>query len=490
MSVVPFGPRRPARAAMLGAATALALALAAPLASAKPAPESFAPLVRQVTPAVVNIQVVKTAEAGGDESGPAVPPGFEEFFKRFQQPGQQPKPPRKVGAVGSGFIVDPAGYVVTNNHVAAGASEIKVVLQDGRKLDGRLVGRDEKTDLALIKVESPTPLPFVAWGDSTRAEIGDWVLAVGNPFGLGGTVTAGIISARGRDIGSGPYDDFLQLDASINQGNSGGPSFDMEGKVIGVNTAIFSPTGGSVGIGFAIPASMARPVIDEIRARGRVERGWLGVAVQMLTPEIAAGLGLDAGTEGALVSQIDQAGPAAKSTLAQGDVIVSVDKQKVGAMRELPRLIAAVKPGEKVKLTVLRQGKEVVVPVTIGALPEGERVASVGEKPEPRRLAPTASAAGLTLLPLSPELRGRLGMKEDATGVLVSGVLDGSNAAEAGLAEGDVIVKAAGETVVAADDVEKRLVAAREAKRDSVLLVVARRGAERFVAIKLPGAAA
>ena len=481
MSVHAFPVNR-ARAASVGVAAALALSLAAPFASAAPAPESFAPLAKRVSPAVVNIQVLKEMAAARPEGTPNLPQGtpFDEFFKRY---APQPKGPRQVAGLGSGFVIDESGYVVTNNHVAADAKEIRVVLQDGRKLEGKLVGRDEKTDLALIKVESDTKLPSVGWGDSAKSEVGDWVMAVGNPFGLGGTVTAGIISARARDIQAGPYDDFIQTDAAINQGNSGGPLFNVAGEVIGVNTAIYSPTGGSVGIGFAIPAALAKPVIEQLKASGRVERGWIGVSVQTLTPEIAFGLGLKPETDGALVAQIDPEGPAAKSGLRQGDVIVAVGEHRVNALRDLPKLVAGVKPGERVTLSVLRRSAELSVPVTVAAAPEAKRVAEEGAaRPDAQRRPPASSAVGLAL---SPQPAGA-----QTPGVLVSEVRDGSAADDAGLEAGDVIVQVSGDEVRRPADVERQLVAARGAKHASVVMLVSRRGNEQFVAMKLPASAA
>ncbi len=363
------------RGAMAGALAIVAMLAFAPApAAARGAGESFAPLVREVSPAVVNIAASRDAQPRdvAQPQRPAPVPGspLEEFLRRFGGPGARPDAaPRRATALGSGFVVDPAGYIVTNNHVAGEATDISVTFADGRQLKARLVGRDEKTDLALLKVESDRPLEAVRWGDSDAVQVGDWVLAVGNPFGLGGTVTAGIVSARGRDIQAGPYDDFLQLDAPINQGNSGGPAFDMQGAVIGVNTAIYSPNGGSVGIGFAIPSAIARPVVEELRARGRVERGWIGVAVQPLTPEIALGLGLQATQDGALVAQVEPGSPAAIGGLRQGDVVVGVDGKPVNRLRELPRAIAATKPGASATLDILRRGAAMQVTLRVGATP-------------------------------------------------------------------------------------------------------------------------
>jgi serine protease Do len=353
--------RRAVFALGIGAA---ALAMA-PAARARSGPETFAPLARRVTPAVVNIAAVVEVPARQQ----AQQQQLEEFMRRF---GQRPRPPsaRRSTSMGSGFIVDPGGIVVTNNHVVENAKEISVIMNNGRTLRARLVGRDDKTDLAVLKIESGEAFPAVPWGDSDRIEIGDWVLAVGNPFGLGGTVTAGIVSARGRDIQAGPYDDFLQLDAPINQGNSGGPSFNMDGEVIGVNTAIFSPTGGSIGIGFAIPSNLARTIVDELVRNGRIERAWLGINVRDVTPEIATQLGLRAGTDGVLIAAVEENSPAARGGLRQGDVIVAVNGKRIDQVRDVPRTIASFRPGTRVTLTLLRRGREVDVPVTTGRLPD------------------------------------------------------------------------------------------------------------------------
>ncbi|MFM8991515.1 MAG: Do family serine endopeptidase, partial [Alphaproteobacteria bacterium] len=472
------GRRR--RAGARAAAPLRAVALAPAAAPARGAGESFAPLVREVSPAVVNIAASRDAQPAdiAQRRRPAPMPGspLEEFLRRFGDPGARPDAtPRRATALGSGFVVDPAGYIVTNNHVAGDATDIAVTFPDGRQLKARLVGRDEKTDLALLKVESDRPLQSVRWGDSDAVQVGDWVLAVGNPFGLGGTVTAGIVSARGRDIQAGPYDDFLQLDAPINQGNSGGPSFDMQGAVIGVNTAIYSPNGGSVGIGFAIPSAVARPVVEELRARGRVERGWIGVAVQPLTPEIALGLGLQATQEGALVAQVEPGSPAAIGGLRQGDVVVAVDGKSVNRLRELPRAIAAVKPGEVARLEVLRRGAATQVSLRVGTTPQAER-AAVDEP------------AGLAFAPLTAELRARLDLPAEARGAAVAQVRDGSLAQRAGIAPGDVVVEVGGEKVESPGDAVRAISEARARHAASVVLLVDRHGAERYVALRLPHA--
>ena len=469
---------RGAKAGALAIAAMLALALAPAPAPARGAGESFAPLVREVSPAVVNIAASRDAQPRdmAQQQRPSPMPGspLEEFLRRFGNPGARPDAaPRRATALGSGFVVDPAGYIVTNNHVAGEASDISVTFADGRQLKARLVGRDEKTDLALLKVESDRPLEAVRWGDSDAVQVGDWVLAVGNPFGLGGTVTAGIVSARGRDIQAGPYDDFLQLDAPINQGNSGGPAFDMKGAVIGVNTAIYSPNGGSVGIGFAIPSAIARPVVEELRARGRVERGWIGVAVQPLVPEIALGLGLQATQEGALVAQVEPGSPAAMGGLRQGDVVVGVDGKPVNRLRELPRAIAAAKPGATATLDVIRRGTPMQLELRVGATPQAERAAA----DEP---------VGLAFAPLTAELRARLDLPAEARGAAIAQVREGSVAQRAGLVPGDVVVEVGGEKVETPEQAARAIAAARARHAASVLLLVDRHGAERYVALRLP----
>ncbi len=353
------------RRAVLLAAAATTVAPALP-ARARSGPDSFAPLARRVTPSVVNIAaVVETpARQQGGNGGQ-----LEEMLRRF---GETRRPPaaRRATSMGSGFIVDPAGLVVTNNHVVENAREIAAITNAGKAVRAQLVGRDEKTDLAVLRLEQGERFPAVPWGDSDRIEVGDWILAVGNPFGLGGTVTAGIVSARGRDLQAGPYDDFLQIDAPINSGNSGGPSFNLDGEVVGVNTAIFSPSGGSVGIGFAIPSNLAREVVADLIRSGRVDRGWLGVNLQEVTPQMAARLGLKPEIDGVLIAAVEAGSPAARGGLRQGDVIVAVDGRRIDQVRDVPRAIAARRPGTRVTLTLLRRGGEVDVPVTTGRAPD------------------------------------------------------------------------------------------------------------------------
>ncbi|MEX2648991.1 MAG: DegQ family serine endoprotease [Alphaproteobacteria bacterium] len=457
-------------------------ALALPFGVAHAMPDGFADLAAEVTPAVVNISTVHHVAAAEAPPVPFdVPEGslFGEFFKRyFHGQGQPGRPGDEARALGSGFVVDPAGYVVTNNHVIDGADAITVTLEDGTELPATLVGADPATDLAVLKVETDHPLTAVAWGDSGAVRVGDWVLAVGNPFGLGGTVTAGILSARGRDLGNGPLDDYLQIDAPINQGNSGGPTFDGNGKVIGINSAIYSPSGGSVGIGFAIPSELAQTVVADLIDDGHVERGWLGVQIQEVTPEIAEGLGLDE-TRGALVASIMPDSPAVAAGVQVGDVIVTYDGQPVATMRDLPRLVATTTAGQKVRIGVVRDGKERTLDAVIAERDTGQQVAvneSAAQPAEQGRL-------GLALAQVNDETRRRFGLGDEATGVLVTGVDPAGPAAERGLRPGDLIVQVAQHEVTSPDQVVKLVDQAVAEKRASVLMLVERNGDAHFVAV-------
>jgi serine protease Do len=462
--------------AAFAAITFIALA---PAAEAR-APDSFADLAAKVTPAVVNIATVGTQTKGGDEAFESMVPNvpkdspFYDLFRRFER-RMEPRTER-TRALGSGFIIDPSGYVVTNNHVIDGAQKVTVTLQDGRKFEAKTVGRDPKTDVALLKIESSEKLPAVEFGDSDKARVGDWVMAVGNPFGLGGTVTAGIVSARNRNIHSGPYDDYLQIDAPINKGNSGGPLFDMDGKVVGINTAIYSPNGGSIGIGFAVPASVARPVIEQLRAHGKVERGWLGVGVQPVTKVIADSFGLDR-ARGGLVSQVMPDSPAARSGLRLGDVILSVNGKAVEQSRDLPPLIAALKEGERAELVIWRDKKEHTIAVTIASQPSDDAAAKSAPGLDEKGMY------GVALAPLTPPARAAFDIPRQVEGVLIARVVAGSPAAENGLAAGDVIQRIGNEKVRDPSAAIKLLDAA---KRDgkAVLVLVSRKGETRFVVLK------
>jgi serine protease Do len=464
----------------LGASAMTAVATPAPVppaASAQAAP-GFADVVARVMPAVVNISTTRAAEQIDFEASPHAPPGspFEEMLRRFFEM-QRGSPGAETHALGSGFIVDPAGYVVTNNHVIDGANEIVVILQDGSKLPAKLVGSDDKTDLALLKVEAEEPLPAVAFGDSDAARVGDWVVAVGNPFGLGGTVTAGIVSARGRDLNAGPFDDFLQIDAPINPGNSGGPTFNAAGEVIGVNTAISTPNGGSVGIGFAVPSELARQVVAELREHGHVERSWLGVSIQQVTPELARALNLDK-PRGALVADVSEDSPAAKAGLKHGDVIVAFDGEAVDTAHDLPRLVAGAEAGEPLAIGVWRDGKTVELETKLAA-------AAPSRSADAKQPSAEDHGLGLALSSITPPTRRQLGISEEVKGVLVTGVKPGGAAAETGIRPGDVIEQVGRKPVATPGEVADAVRDAKGEKQSAVLVLVNRGGQERFVALPL-----
>jgi len=461
------------------------------------APTSFRELAAKVSPAVVNVATTIEQKAGMELSSgegspfPQFPENspFGEFFKHFfeQMPqgrqGQNPQfrgPQPKAHALGSGFIISPDGYIVTNNHVVDGASEISVTLTDQRKFDAELIGTDPKTDLALLKVKADRDLPYVSFGDSDEALPGDWVVAVGNPFGLGGSVTAGIVSARGRDLRSGPYDDFIQIDAPINKGNSGGPTFNLDGEVIGINTAIYSPNGGSVGIGFDIPANLAKPVIQQLRDHGSVKRGWLGVQIQMVTPEIAEGLGLDK-PRGALVVTVTPDSPADQAGFKSGDVILKVGADEVTDMHELPRLVADIESGTDVRFQVLRDGDRQALNVEIGTMPKDQKVASADDG----QGTSSETSLGMSLSVLTPAARQQLGIPDDVTGVLVTGVRGDSPAAENGIAPGDIVERIGQEPVTSPEQVAAGIKNAETGDKNSVLVMVNHGGTKRFVALPL-----
>ena len=477
----------------LVAATVLAAVLSfATAVRAAPAPESFADLAEQLLPAVVNVST--TQRSGGDTGGlemPEFPPGspFEEFFRDFfDRRGERPDGRgRPATSLGSGFIVDPSGYIVTNNHVIEGADEITIILQDDTNLQATLVGTDEKTDLAVLKVETDEPLPSVSFGDSDRMRVGDWVVAIGNPFGLGGTVTAGIISAQQRDINAGPYDDFIQTDASINRGNSGGPMFNLDGEVIGINTAIFSPSGGSVGIGFAIPSKLASNVVNQIVEFGRTRRGWLGVRIQTVTDEIAESLGLE-DTQGALVASVTEGGPAEDAGIEPGDVILRFNDRPVTEMRRLPRLVAETPVNRRVNVQVWRRGGMVTVGVTLGELEAAEDaglLASLTDPGEPQVEKESLDELGLGLSGLTEALEREYGIDSGTDGVVITEVAPGSPADEKGLRPGEVILEVGQEKVTQPNQVARMVEEAREAGRRSVLLLIDRDGDLRFVALSV-----
>lgn len=444
---------------------------------------SLAPLVAKVKPAVVNISTTQKTERAKSGGASPFPPGSpeDEFFRRFfGEQAPRRRGGQEVHALGSGFIIDETGYVVTNNHVIDGAQEISVTISDGETYPAKLIGNDEKTDLALLKIEAKKPLPYVSFGDSTASQVGDWVMAVGNPFGLGGSVTIGIISASGRDIQAGPYDDFLQIDAPINSGNSGGPTFNLKGEVIGINTAIYSPNGGSVGIGFAIPSSLAKPVVEELRTQGKIQRGWLGVEIQEVSPDIAKSLGLDK-PKGALVANVVENGPAAKAGIHQGDLITAVNSKQIDEMRQLPREIAMFKAGDKVELTVYRAGGKVEkIMVSIGAMPSDGKVGGMSGG---NGNSPTLDSLGVRLAPLTTTEKKELGLRSALEGALVSEVADDSPAAEKGIQPGDVIVAVNQEAVTTPADVTDRVEKAKSSGKSNVLFLINRGGKQRYVAI-------
>lgn len=463
-------------------------------AQARSAPESFADLAEKVSSAVVNISVSQDV-ASTSGARPNIPRGtpfdelFEEFFRRRQQGETQPQAPRppvpspqrRSSSLGSGFVIDASGVIVTNNHVIAGATEITVIFTNGDRLKAEIVGRDAKVDLAVLRVKPKEPLKAVKFGDSNKLRVGDWVMAVGNPFGLGGSVTAGIVSARNRNINSGPYDDYLQTDAAINKGNSGGPLFNMEGEVIGVNTAIYSPTGGSVGIGFASPSATVMPVIDQLLKYGETRRGWLGVRIQSVDDAIAESLGLGK-PRGALIAGVDDKGPSKAAGIRTGDVIVKFDDREVRNANDLPRIVANTPVGKEVSVVVMRKGKEEILKVTLGRLEDGEKQASLS-KPEPGGSV-VARALGMEFVPMDDAARQKYSLADTLEGVVISSVADGSVAAEKRLQAGEVIVEINQEKMRQPGDIVRKMRQVKEQGRRSALFQIANaKGEVRFVAL-------
>ena len=458
----------------------------ATLAPAVQLPGSFADLVAAVRPAVVNISTSSTAAHTDRRQwrGPRNPQWdkfFERFFSERTEPRHSMPRQRKARALGSGFIIDAEGYVVTNNHVIDGADEITVILDDGQEFPATLQGRDPKTDLAVLKIDAGRDLPYVQFGDSDRARVGDWVIAIGNPFGLGGSTSTGIISARGRDINAGPLDDFIQIDAPINRGNSGGPLFDTSGKVIGVNTAIFSPNGGNIGIGFAIPASMAANVVDQIKQGGVVQRGWLGVQIQSVTDDLADALGMDT-ARGALVSSVVPNSPAAVAGIRQGDVIVRFGDNDVTRMRDLPRLVAATNPAHEVTLKVWRAGVTQELSAVIAKSDEEPNPLAATDQDES---ADTPATLGVVVATVTPPLRAQFGLAEDVNGVVITAVDPAGPAAQQGLRPGDVIVMIGQQKVGSAQQVAEALDAYSDKEKAVVPLLIHRDGNDRFIAVRI-----
>lgn len=482
----------------IGAAPAFAQSLpAAPPVRAAALPD-FADLAEQVMDAVVNISAQTTTEVRNRTMpnvpglGPDTPFGdlFEEFFNRRRegQPNQQQPQQRRGQSAGSGFVIDPSGIVITNNHVIGDSNDITVIFNDGRRLKAEVVGKDPKIDVAVLRVKSDTPLKYVRFGDSDRARIGEWVMAIGNPFGLGGSVSIGIVSAKNRRIESGPYDAYIQTDAAINRGNSGGPLFNMAGEVIGINTAILSPSGGSVGIGFSVPSSLAVPVIEQLRQYGETRRGWLGVRIQNVDDATADALGLGR-ARGALIAGVDEKGPAKPAGLEVGDVIVQFDGRDVRESTDLPRIVAATPVGKEVDVRIVRKGQEQVKRVTLGRLEDGERQqqAALGGQPtQPNAGAATATILGMELSALNDQVRRRFNLREGVRGVVVTRVDANSNAADKRLQAGDVILEVGQEPVNSPADVARRVEQLkREGRRAALLQVQNAAGEVRFVAVAI-----
>ena len=436
----------------------------------------FADLVDKVKPAVVNISTTeKAARPDARQGMPGLPPQMEEMFRRRR--GGQNEEGRSKSSAGSGFIIDPAGWIITNTHVVDDATRINVTLDNGVTYQATVKGRDDKVDLALLKIDAPAPLPYLALGNSDVARVGDWVIAVGNAFGLGGTVTAGIISAHNRDLHAGPYDDFMQIDAPINPGNSGGPLFNQQGQVIGVSTAIYSPSGGSVGIGFAIPSNLVAKVASELREHGSVSRGWLGVQMQPLTPPLAKAMGRP-NAEGIVVNRVEENSPAARAKLQQGDVITTFAGKAIKSPRDLAVAVGDTKAGTTQRMTLWREGREMTVNVTIGA-PTKEKAA------EAQQPAADRNPVGLALAPLSAEQREELGLQPQARGVVVSRVAPGSLASESGVRSGDVIVRVGDEAVTTPADAIAKIRKAETEKKEAVPLLVMREGTTYYLALQL-----
>ena len=460
-------------------------------------PPSFADLVERLSPAVVNVSTTQKVKTGGVKlQFKGLPQGqdleqfrdfFEQFGERFGAPGggEGGGTERSVTSLGSGFVIDPAGYVVTNHHVVAEADDITVTFHDDSKYSAKVVGRDPKTDLALLKIESKKPLPAVKFGNSDRMRVGDWVIAIGNPFGLGGSVSAGIISARSRNINAGPFDDFIQTDAAINRGNSGGPLFNEVGEVIGVNSAIFSPSGGNIGIGFAIPSALADPVLKQLREFGRTHRGWLGVKIQHVTDEIADSVGLPR-PRGALVLEVNEGSPAAKAGVKPGDVIVQFDGRNINEMRQLPRQVAETKIGKEVTVVVWRDGKERKLNITLGELDESaEEAKSPAKVEKPKRTSNSEHWMGLELLPIDDAARREFRLGKEAAGLLVMSAKPADAGAEMATQPNDILIEANQRVLATVEDLKQAMAAAKRQGKKNVLVRINRGGNIMFVTMKV-----
>jgi len=465
--------------AMFGFAVLCLFVLASPVRAAD-RPDSFANLAERLSPAVVNIS---TSTVIKDDNGPSLPrfpegSPFEDFFKEFEDRGQS----RRAQSLGSGFIIDASGIVVTNNHVIENADKISVILANDEVFEAELIGRDQKTDIAVLKIDpGSSTLTAVSFGDSDKLRVGDWVMAIGNPFGLGGTVTAGIVSARGRDIGSGPYDDFIQTDASINRGNSGGPLFNLDGEVIGINTAIFSQTGGSVGIGFAISANLATQVVQQLQDFGRTRRGWLGVFIQEVTDDIAESLGLES-ANGALVASVTEDGPADQAGLQAGDVILKFDGKNVEKSRDLPRIVAETAVEKTVEVELVRNGKKLVRTVTLGELEQAENGGLLTSKTEPGS-PETLEDIGLAVAPLDEAVAEQFDLEADENTVVVVDVAETGPAGQRGIQPGDIILRINQAAVTSVKQLADKIREAKQSGRRGVLMLVESGGQTRFVQV-------
>ena len=449
---------------------------------AKSAPDSFADLAEKLSPSVVNISTTTVIEDKSRQM-PSFPPGspFEDFFKQFDNPGGKK---RKAQSLGSGFIIDKTGYIITNNHVIDNAEKIMVILYDDTSFEAKVVGKDPKTDVALLKIDpKKIKLKAVKFGNSNDLRVGDWVMAIGNPFGFGGTVTAGIVSARGRNL-SGSYDDYIQTDASINRGNSGGPLFDMKGNVVGINTAIFSQSGGSVGIGFAVSSNLAKQVTDQLKQYGRTKRGWLGVLIQEISQEIADSLGMKS-ARGALVSSATEGGPAEKAGVKTGDVILKFNNIEIGSMKELPKVVAGTPVGKSVPLVILRNGKEIVLNVTLGELELAEKENLIGKSSNSSGETKEYDKLGFVAEELNSKNKSKFNLKNIENGVVITSVKDDSPAQAAGLVPGMVIVRVGQVEVNSLDVIDQSLQNAIKQKRKALLFLVKVENGTRFVAIEL-----
>lgn len=452
-------------------------------------PASFADLAEKLSPAVVNISTTqKTVVPEDFPEMPQLPEGspFQDFFDEFMERRGGGAPSMPPASLGSGFVIDAEnGYIITNNHVVRDAEDVRVTFPNEVTIDAEIIGMDEKTDIAVLKINTDgAALSDVSFGDSDALRVGDWTLAIGNPFGLGGTVTAGILSARARDIQSGPYDDYLQTDASINRGNSGGPLFNLKGEVIGINTAIFSPTGGSVGIGFAIPSALAKPVINQIIKYGHTRRGWLGVRIQKVTDEIAESLGLEE-TRGALIASVNDEGPSKKAGLEAGDIILEINSQRIKEMKSLPRIVAEYDIGAKAKVKYWRDEKEHITEIIIGELEKAEEDGLIGGNTISTGTGVDIDSVGLTLKPLEDELRTEFNIARTINGLFISKIKPGSEAEKKGLQVGNVIVEINQQPVDEAEKIIEIIEKAKKNERKSVLLLVNDNGKVRFVALRL-----